>query len=46
MLYKVHPTQDPIGYVVKSKSTGRIAFTGTRRECLEWIEYNGHDEWN
>jgi hypothetical protein len=30
-------------YAVTRISDGRACFYGTRRECLEWIERNGHD---
>jgi hypothetical protein len=27
-------------------SRDKTVFHGTKSECSEWIEHNGHDEWN
>lgn len=35
-----------VDHCVFLKSTKRAVFFGTKAECLEWIERNGHDEWN
>lgn len=34
------------GWKVVKTSTGTNVFFGTKQECAEWIERNGHDEWN
>ena len=36
----------PKDYCVQNKKTGKVVFYGTKEECKEWIEHNGHDEWN
>lgn len=28
------------------KRGGSVVFIGSRQECKEWIERNGHDEWS
>ncbi len=33
-------------YHVLLKSNGMIVFLGIKKECEEWLERNGHDEWN
>lgn len=42
MLYtiKKHAGGD---YYVKNCKTGKVVFYGSRIECDEWIERNGHD---
>ena len=33
-------------YKVVLVRIGATVFYGTKAECQEWVEYNGHDEWN
>jgi hypothetical protein len=33
-------------FKVTLRRTGRAVYYGTARECAEWLEINGNDEWN
>ena len=44
-LYRVRREQGD-EYVVILIRTKRAVFYGTRRECFDWVERNGDNEWN
>lgn len=33
-------------YKIIKRSSGRVVFYGDRDDCEQWLERNGHDEWN
>ena len=49
MLYairKLNVLNSDTDHCVYLKRTNRAVFFGTKAECNEWLERNGHDEWN
>jgi hypothetical protein len=48
MKYRVKKSGNADEYVVIElrAQRDRDVFFGTKAECVEWIETNGHDEWN
>jgi hypothetical protein len=45
MLYTIRKNIG-VNYKVVLVRTSKTVFYGTKRECEEWLERNGHDEWN
>jgi len=42
-LYAIkNPSVGDSDYRVAHVKTGKVVFYGTRAECKEWIEHNGH----
>ena len=46
MLYTIKKDVVHGGHYIKNVKTGKIVFYGTKAECDDWLEVNGHDEWN
>ena len=45
-LYYVSRRNFENDYRVIRRSDGATVFIGTLKDCREWIERNGHDEWH